>query len=466
MLSQSPARPLDHDLPGMLASEGAWRHCFSHHPFDVELALAEGVYLYDTKGKRYIDASGGPMSVNIGHGDPRMKATLSEQLERYAYVHPTFANRRRAELCEALAALASPSLNAAYLCSGGSEAVDSALKLARQYHVLTGATSKYKVVSYFESYHGMTLATMSLAGNPGYRKTFDPVMSPWLHMAQYSEVLMPPGMSRDAWGEQCAQELERVLYFNNPDTVAAFIATPHGAGADYGLVPPASYWREIRRICDEHNVLLIADEVVTGFGRTGRWFAMEHFDVEPDLMTLAKGISGSNLPLAAVLVSDKVNEPFRKDGAYFLHGFTHQGHPMACAAGLATLQILREDKLVEHTAAMSPHLFEHTKRLKAHPTVSDVRGWGLFMAIELVESKERREYFDVDKGAERLFQAYALKNGLAIYGTLYGPRRSAALRRGLPIMISPPLCIQPDQIEDMMDRLDTSLSEWEQRLLG
>lgn len=184
---------------------------------------------------------------------------------------------------------------------------------------------------------------------------------------------------------------------------------------DYGLVPPASYWREIRRICDEHNVLLIADEVVTGFGRTGRWFAMEHFDVEPDLMTLAKGISGSNLPLAAVLVSDKVNEPFRKDGAYFLHGFTHQGHPMACAAGLATLQILREDKLVEHTAAMRPHLFEHTKRLKAHPTVADVRGWGLFMAIELVESKERREYFDVDKGAERLFQAYAFKNGLAIY---------------------------------------------------
>ncbi|WP_213309198.1 aspartate aminotransferase family protein [Paraburkholderia sacchari] len=466
MLIQQSIRNTDQIIPGMLAPEGPWRHCFSHYPFDVELALAEGVYLYDTNGKRYIDASGGPMAVNIGHGDPRMKAALSEQFDRYAYVHPTFANRRRAELCEALVAIASPSLNAVYLCSGGSEAVDSAVKLARQYHVLTGAPGKYRMVSYFESYHGMTLATMSLAGNPAYRKTFDPVMSDWLHMAQYSEVNMPPDVSRDAWGVQCAQELERVLYFNNPGTVAAFIATPHGAGADYGLVPPASYWREIRRICDEHNILFIADEVVTGFGRTGRMFAMEHFDVEPDLMTLAKGISGANLPLAAILVSDKVNEPFRKDGAYFLHGFTFQGHPMACAAGLATLQILHDDKLVEHAAAMSPRLFEHAERLKAHPTVADVRGWGLFMAMELVESTERREYFDVDKGAERLFQAYALKNGLAFYGTLYGPRRSAAVRRGLPMMICPPLCIQRDQIDDMMDRLDTTLSEWEQRLLG
>lgn len=453
-------------LPGLLPPEGKWRNCFSYHPFEVELARAEGVYLYDTQERRYIDASGGPMAVNIGHGDPRMKAALNAQFDCYAYAHPAMANRKRAELSEALVALAPPSLNSVYLCSGGSEVVESAIKLARQYHSLTGAPDKFKVVSCYESYHGMTLATMSLAGNPAYRKTFDPVMSNWPHMAQYSEVQMPPGIDREAWGVQCAQELERALYFCNPSTVAAFIATPHGSGADYGLVPPKSYWREIRRICDQHNVLLIADEVVTGFGRTGKWFAMEHFDVEPDLMTLAKGISGANLPLAAMLVSDKVNEPFLKSGSYFLHGYTHQGHPMACAAGLATLDILREDRLVEHAAAMSPRLFAHSERLKAHPTVADVRGWGLFMALELVESKERREYFGMERQAELLFQALAFQNGLAFYGTLYGPRRSPAVRRGLPLMIAPPLSIRPDQIDDLANRLDATLSEWEERLLG
>lgn len=468
MHSQSSAHALDHDLPGTLAAEGAWSHCFSHYPFDVELAHSKGVYLYDTKGRQYFDASGGPVSCNLGHSDPRMRAALIEQFDKYQYAHPTLANRKRAELCEAITSLASPSLNTAFLCSGGTEAVESALKLVRQYHVLTGSAGKFKVVSYFGSYHGMTVGTMPLAGNPAYRATFDPIMSayPPLYMEQYSEVNMPPGISRDAWGVRCAQELEKVLYFNNPDTVAAFIATPHGAGADYGLVPPASYWREIRRICDEHNVLLVADEVVTAFGRTGRWYAMDHFNVEPDVVTVGKGISGSNIPLAAMLVSDKVNEPFRKGDAYFLHGYTHQGHPMACAAGLAALQILKEDNLIEHATAMSSHLFGHTERLKAHPTVADVRGWGMFMAIELVESKERREYFHPDKGAERLFQAYALKNGLVIFSTMYGPRRTASTNRGLPTMIAPPLCIQPDQIEDMMDRLDTTISEWEQRLLG
>ncbi|WP_051303512.1 aminotransferase family protein [Comamonas composti] len=453
-------------LAGLLPPEGSWRSCFSYHPFDIELAKAEGIYLHDTQGRRYIDASGGPMAINIGHGDARMKAALNAQFDRYAYAHPSLANRARAELSEALVSLAPASLNSVYLCSGGSEVVESAIKLARQYHALTGSPGKFKVVSCYESYHGMTLATMSLAGNPAYRKTFEPVMSNWPHMAQYSEIHMPEGMDREAWGLQCAQELERVLYFCNPATVAAFIATPHGSGADYGLVPPGSYWREIRRICEQHNVLLIADEVVTGFGRTGKWFAMEHFQVEPDLLLLAKGISSANLPLAAMLVSDKVNQPFLEDRGYFLHGYTHQGHPMACAAGLATLNILREDGLVEHAAAMSPRLFAARDKLMAHPTVADVRGWGLFMALELVESKDRREYFGMEKQAEYLFQALAFENGLALYGTLYGPRRSPAVRRGLPIMISPPLCIQPAQIDDLLQRLDTTLSQWEERLLG
>lgn len=457
--------PPDFVLPKILALEGAWGSCFSYHPFDIELEHAEGIYLYDTQGRRYIDASGGPMAVNVGHGDPRMKKAIADQFDQFAFCHPAMANRKRAELSNALIEIAPASINSVYLASGGSEAVESAIKLSRQYHYCTNQPGKFKIISCYESYHGMTLATMGLAGNPGYHTAFEPMLPAWPHIAQYSDLRKPENIDRDSWGIQCAQELERAIYYENASTVAAFIATPHGSGADYGTVPPTSYWKEIRRICNQYNVLLIADEVVTGLGRTGSWFGMDHFDVDPDLMILAKGISSANLPLSAVLVSDKVNEPFRR-GSYFLHGFTNQGHPMACAAGLALIDIIKEDQLIENTTALHPRLFSYKDELMAHPTVADVRGWGLFMALELVECKSRREYFGSEKNAEYLFQALAFKNGLALYATLYGPRRNAAVRRGLPLMIAPPLSITSVELSDMMERLIFTIQEWEQRLLN
>ena len=280
-------------------------------------------------------------------------------------------------------------------------------------------------------------------------------------MQQYSDYRKPPAMDRNEWARQCADELAQVIYYAGADNVAAFIATPVGCGSDYGLFAPPRYWQEVRRICDENNVLLIADEVVTGFGRTGCWFGMQHHDVAADIMVSAKGIASANAPLGACTVNDKVKTAF--DEVAFLHGFTYQGHPLACAAGLAVLGVLHEDKLIEYSRSLGAHLHSYREQLLTHPTVADVRGRGLFLVMELVESKETRVYFDAERGAEHLYQAIGLKNGLAFYSSLYGSRRGA-VRRGLPMWVCPPLTITRDEVDELMQRLDQTLSEWEESL--
>ncbi len=451
------------NLPETLKPEGKWANNFSYHPMDVELSKADGIYLYDADGNRYIDASGGPMAINLAYNDSRIKDAIKAQMDKFTYVHPVLANEPRTALCNRIAAIAPGTLNASYLVSGGSEAVETAMKIARQAQITRGFTEKYKIISNYEAYHGMTLATLAVSGNPGSQAHFDPMLQKFPHIRQYSDYGKPYGMDRDTWGEESARELEKAIHYAGPQTVAAYLATPHGAGSDYGVVPPVTYWKKIREICDHYDVLLIADEVVTGFGRTGKWFAMEHFDVQADIMTTAKGISSLYIPLGAVTVSDEINEPFKQD-AYFVHGFTAGGHPLACVAGSAAIDIITSDKLLDNTVAMGQRLFSNRDRLLSHPTVKDVRGWGLFMVSELVRNKDTMEFFDSEEHAEHLFQALALKNGLVLYGTLYGARREPAFRRGLPMWICPPLVINAEQVDDMMDRLDDTLSEWEQSL--
>lgn len=450
--------------PAPLKPEGDWATIFSYHPMDVELARAEGIYYYDTEGNRYIDASGGPMAFTLPQGDPRMKKAITDQMENFTHIHPVLASRPRADLCARVAKVTPPKLNTTYLVSGGSEAVETAMKAARQHHVANGNIEKFKIISNYQSYHGMTLATQGLAGNPSYDRYYGPMLTKWPHIHQYSDHDKPEGMPREEWATHCARRLEKAIYFEGPHTVAAYIATPHGCGSDYGTVAPKEYWQEIRRICDEYDVLFIADEVVTGFGRTGKWFAMEHFDVEADIMTCAKGISGCYMPLGATIVSDKINAPFESGDAYFVHGFTNGGHPLACAAGSACIDILQEDKLIDNSRDVGEHLFTYTDKLLSHPTIADVRGWGLFMVLEMVESKASGEYFDASKGGEGSFQSLALKNGLVFYGTLYGARRQPLFKRGLPLWISPPLTITKDEVDDMMQRLDDTLHEWEEEM--
>ena len=449
------------NLPSAMEPVGIWDNVFSSHPFDVELASAKGIYLYAADGRRYIDATGGPMAVNIGHGEPRVTEAIAAQAQAYAYCHPYLANRKRAEFCAELAAETPGDLNTSFLVCGGSEAVETAMKIARQFHVLTGNPGKHQVIGCYESYHGMTLAAMSLSGNPAYEKIFKPMLPDWPHIQQYSDYRKPAGMDRDEWAVSCAAELEQAINQAGAENVAAFIATPIGCGSDYGLFAPAKYWQEVRRICDEKEVLLIADEVVTGFGRTGRWFAMMHHDVVPDMMVTAKGISSATAPLGACTVNNRIKAAFQNTP--LLHGFTYQGHPLSCAAGLAVLNVLREDQLIECSRSLGEHLHGYREMLLAHPTVADVRGRGLFLVMELVEGKETRIYFEAERGAEHLYQAIALKHGLAFYSSLYGSRRGV-VQRGLPMWVCPPLTITRDELDDLMTRLDHTLSEWEESL--
>ena len=381
----------------------------------------------------------------------------------FSYCHPIMACRPRADLCNAIAEISPGDLNASHLVSGGSEAVETAIKVARHYHVEQGKADKYKIISRYDAYHGMTLATQALSNNPYLRSAVEPMLPQWPAVGQYSDYEKPADVSREAWGVQCARELETVIYFAGEDTVAAFISTPIGNGVEYGVMPPRSYWAEIRRICDAYDVLLIADEVVTGFGRTGKWFAMEHFGVQADMMTTAKGMSSCYVPLGAVTVSDKINAVF-KDDAYFIHGFTNGGHPLACAAGLATIEILKADRLVENSSRAGAHMFGYTDQLMTHPTVSDVRGEGLCMVIELAETLEPRSFYAPELHAESLFMSIALKNGIAFYSTLYGPKRSPLFSRGLSMLVSPPLCITQEQVDEMMERMIQTIGEWEEMM--
>jgi adenosylmethionine-8-amino-7-oxononanoate aminotransferase len=448
-------------IPGQRKPDGDWKHLFSYHAFEPVLERAEGIYLYDNDGNRYIDASGGPIAMNIGHGDRRVIEAITRQAEKYAYCHPALSNQPRAEVCARIARLAPGNLNTTYLVSGGSEAVETAIKIARQYHLARGNQQKSVVIGTWDSYHGMSLGALSVAGGPGFRKPFLPMLANWPHVRHYRNPKeRTAGMSEVDWALQCARELEETIYFVGPEQVSAFIATPVGAGKDYGLMPPKEYWEAVREICDRYDVLLIADEVVTGFGRTGRWFAMEHFGVQADIMTTAKGISGLVVPMGAVTVSDEVNEPFAA-GETFVHGFTNMGHPLACAASLAVLDIIEKDGLVENSAMVGEYLHSNAERFLARRTIAEARGKGLLMVLELVRDKDTMEWFPSEANADEKFQAIGLKNGLAFYMSLYGPRRPGALKRGMPIFMAPPLCITREQVDDLMDRLDQTLGEWE-----
>lgn len=451
------------ETPDLRTPEGAWSTIFSYHPFEPVLARAEGIYLYDEDGKEYIDASGGPIAINLGHGDPRIAEAVAKQMEKYSYCHPVLSNRPRAELCEKLAEVMPPHLNTTYLVSGGSEAVETAMKIARQYHVIMGNTQKYKIISNHDSYHGMTLSALSVSGNPATHRDFDPMLQKWPKIHQFTRFGKPDETSETEWALTRAAELEDAIHFAGPQTVAAYLATPVGAGSDYGVVAPPEYWEAIRAICDKYDVLLIDDEVVTGFGRTGKWFAIEHHGIKADIMIMGKGISSLYAPLGAVAVSDEINEPFRK-GAQFVHGFTNGGHPLACTIGSTVLDIIEEDKLVENAAEVGEYLQANCGCVTVHTTVREIRGAGLLRVGEIVKSKETLGFFEPDLHAEQKLQAIALKNGLAFYATLYGSRRGPALHRGLPLFIAPPICITQAEVDELLSRLDRTLSEWEHEL--
>jgi adenosylmethionine-8-amino-7-oxononanoate aminotransferase len=418
------------------------------------IARGEGALLWDTDGRRYIDGSGGAVVVNVGHGRREIAAAIARQAEAAAYVHGT---QFTSEVLEAYARRLAPHvpLEGArlYLVSGGSEANETAVKMARAYQLAVGQTSRHKVVRRSISYHGNTLATLSMSGRPNLQAPYRPMLHPAPEAPAPFCYHCPLGKSYPDCGVACADELEAVLEREGTETVAAFIAEPVLGASAGAAVPPAEYAPRVRAICDRHGVLYIDDEVMTGFGRTGAWFGLPP-SAAPDLVTCGKGMAGGYMPVGAVLASGRVVEALHRAGG-FTHGFTFSHNPVTAAACLATLDILERESLVERCHAAGETLGAGLRRLLEHPHVGDVRGKGLLFAVELVADRAARRPFPrAEKKAEAL-AARCFANGLVVYpGT-----GCATGTEGDLVMVAPPFVIQDHEVEELCAILDRSLTE-------
>jgi len=380
-------------------------------------------------------------------------------MEEISFAHSShFTAKSVLECAEKIARFAPPSLNHVFFCSGGSEATEAAAKMARQYHLEQGDTSRYKVVARWQSYHGNTLGALSMSGNIARRRRYVPMLLDFPHIPRAYCYRCWFGKTRDDCDLDCAWALDREIKAVGPQHVSAFIAEPV-VGATLGTVPaPDGYFQVIREICDEHGVLFIADEVMTGFGRTGRNFGIEHWNVEPDIIATAKGIASGYLPLGAVIASDKVHDAFRDP---FAHGHTYGSHPVACAVGAAVIDYIEKHSLVQRSAELGPYLIKRLETLNNHLSVGDVRGLGVFAGIEFVRDKESKEPFPPEVRFNRRVLESCFRNGLLVYpgtATVDGVR-------GDHIQVAPPLVVTRPQIDEVVELLDRSISEAEQEVL-
>ena len=413
---------------------------------------AKGLHFTDSKGQQYIDASGGAAVSCLGHAHPDVIAALHAQLDRLAYAHTGFFTTDVAEeLADTLIADAPSGLSHVYLVSGGSEAVEAALKMARQYFTETGQPQRRHIIARRQSYHGNTLGALAAGGNEWRRAQFKPLLMEAHHIAPcfaYREQL--EGESDAAYAARAAGELETKILELGADTVAAFVAEPV-VGATAGAVPAVGdYFQRIRAICDKYGVLLILDEVMCGMGRTGSLYACEQDGISPDLLTIAKGLGGGYQPIGATLLSQKIYDAFAQGSGFFQHGHTYMGHPMAAAAGLAVQKVIRDDKLLDNVQAMGAEL---RKQLHAafgqHAHVGDIRGRGLFQAIELVEDRQTKAPFDPSRKLHARIKAHAMARGLMVYpmgGTIDGVR-------GDHVLLAPPFIVTASDVAEITGRL-------------
>jgi adenosylmethionine-8-amino-7-oxononanoate aminotransferase len=425
----------------------------------LTITRGEGVYMWDEEGTRYIDGSAGPICVNIGHGVKEVADAVARQMKEISYAHSShFTTGTVLEFAERLAKFAPPSLNRVYVCSGGSEATEASAKLARQYHLERGEPSRYKIIARWQSYHGNTLGALSMSGNIARRRRFVPLLLDFPHIPPAYCYRCPYGKTRDACDLECARALDWEVKATGKSEVAAFIAEPF-VGATLGSLPaPDGYFQLIREICDEHEILFVADEVMTGVGRTGKNWGIDHWGVEPDVIAAAKGLSGGYLPLGACIVSDGVAEVFKGP---FAHGHTYGSHPVSCAVGAAVLEYTVKHKLVERSAKLGEHLHKRLEVLHDHPTVGDIRGKGIFAGIEFVKDKETKEPFPADVAFYRRVVERCFEKRLLVYpgvATVDG-------YVGDHIQVAPPLVVNKEQIDEIVSLLDAAISEAEGEVL-
>jgi len=413
------------------------------------LERGEGCYVYDGKGNRYLDGLSALFCVNAGHG----RAELGEAAARQAaelgfYCNWTYAHPRAVELAARLAALAPGDLNRVFFTSGGSEAVESAWKMARGYFKLTGEAQRTKLIAREIAYHGTTLGALAATGITPLRQPFEP-LTPGASHAPNTNSFRWPADRDPLWA---ADQIEHLIEFEGPETVAAVILEPvQNAG---GCLPPQDgYFQRVREICDRHGVLLISDEVICSWGRLGTWFGCQRYDFRPDLITTAKGLTSAYAPMGAVIASDRVAEPFMEKGKMFTHGLTFGGHPVAAAVAMANLDIFEREGLNEHVQAKEGEFREMLEGLRDLPIVGDVRGAGFFQAVELVKDQETKESFSAEE-SESLLRGF-LSGGLYRHGLI-----CRADDRGDPVIqLAPPLIADSEQFEEIDSVLRTVLTE-------
>lgn len=421
-------------------------------------ASGRGIEIIDSAGKRYIDASGGAAVSCLGHGHPAVAAAMRKQLDALAYAHTGFFTTEVAEtLADHLIEHAPPGMSHVYLVSGGSEAVEAALKMARQYFTERGERQRRHVIARRQSYHGNTLGALAAGGNEWRRAPFSPLLIETHHVDPcFSYRLQEPGESDEAYGRRAADSLDRKIGELGAENVLAFVAETV-VGATAGAVPPApGYFRRIREICDRHGVLLILDEVMCGMGRTGTLHACEQEGIAPDLLTIAKGLGGGYQPIGAVLLGKHIHDAFANGSGFFQHGHTYMGHPMACAAALAVQQTIRQDNLLANVVDMGALLRRRlSERFGNHPHVGDIRGRGLFQAIELVEDRSDKTPFDPARKLHARVKKAAMARGLMVYpmgGTIDG-------QRGDHVLLAPPFIVTAEQIGEIVDRLGSAIDD-------
>jgi adenosylmethionine-8-amino-7-oxononanoate aminotransferase len=450
-------------VTGIDLQQAAKQHLWMHFTRMGDYAQADvpvivrgdGCYLEDTSGKRYLDALAGLFSVNLGYsfGDEIGQAAHEQMRELPFYTNWSYAHPRAIELAAEVASLAPGDLERVFFCSGGSEAVESAWKLARQYYLARGSKyPRYKAIARRIAYHGTTFGALTLNGIPPIREPFEPLVPEVRHVSNTNRFHRPPDESEEEFTRFLLDELEEAIAAMGPETVCLVHMEPvQNAGGAF--TPPAGYWQGVREICDRHEILLSADEVITAFGRLGYWFGSERYDILPDLVTMAKGLSSSYAAIGGVVATNRVMEPFLSDTGMFSHGITFGGHPVMCSIALKNIEIMKREGILEHVRANEEGFHATLSQLLELPIVGDLRGTGFFYAIELVKDRDTLETF-TDEESERLLRGF-LSTALFEHGLI-----CRADDRGDPVIqISPPLVATQAEFDEIVRILGEVLEE-------
>jgi len=429
------------------------RNCKINMPLAVR---GDGVYIIDRTGKRYLDASGGAAVSCLGHSDEQVIQAIKSQLDRLEFAHTGFFSSVPAEaLAELLVKEAPGDLDRVYFVSGGSEAVESAIKLARQYFIEIGQPSRHRVISRLQSYHGNTLGALAAGGNLWRREQFGPLL---IETSQISPCYSYRGQEKDEsefdYGQRVANELEAEILRLGEDQIMAFIAEPV-VGATLGAVPAVEgYFKRIREICDQYGILLILDEVMCGMGRTGSLYACDQDGIAPDIMTIAKGLGAGYQPIGAMLCTDKIYQAIERGSGFFQHGHTYLGHPVACAAAHAVVKKIMDRRMLDRVLSQGVRLHKALlDKFGEHPNIGDIRGRGLFFGLEFVRERDSKAPLPPELAFNKKLKQNAVEAGLICYpmgGTVDG-------KRGDHVLLAPPFIIDSDHIDEIVTKLDTAI---------